>query len=129
MGGGVRIDAGVSDSFNGVPSTRIAPTIGCSSSAIIVARGDLRIGKQLVEIAHRSARDPGSREPLDPVRARLGAEPRRHERPQLVVGEDALPVGGEPLVLGDSRHGTEAAPLIVVADRQHELAVGRAKVS
>ena len=55
--------------------------------------------------------------------AGAATKPRVEDRTELAVRGDALAVGREPILRRDVRHAAEAPPLVVVADRQHELAV------
>ena len=88
-------------------------------------RRDLRIREQFLEIAHRSARHAGRAEPIDPVLPRLLPQSIRDDRPQVVVSGYALAIGREARILVEPGHRAELVPLIVGADREHELAVGR----
>ena len=95
-----------------------------STSATIVARGDLRIGEQLVQIADRAAGHTGRGQPLDPVaRASRSAAARRGSASARRSAATRWRLVAKRSSSGSAGHPAEPAPLIVVADREDELAV------
>ena len=125
VGGGVRTAPGVSDSLTGTPSTRSGPIVACSTLAIISRAASWGSANT----SSRSRTDPHGTPAVGQPSIQdwrgVAAAAGRRERPQLVVVGDALAVGGEPLVVGQLRDRAEPAPLVVVADREHEIAVRR----
>ena len=88
-----------------------------------LTRLQLGIVEQLLQVPDRSARHARGREPIDPELTRLGPQPLGHEGPERVIRRDALTVRREPALLGQAGDRAEAAPLLVVADREHEFSV------
>ncbi len=128
VGGAVRTAPGVSESLTGTPSTRIVPRSRMLDGLDHVARDELRVA----ETSPTSRTEPHGT-PAAPSVAIHSARVRvrslsADRRPQLVVARHALPVGREPRIRAErvqSARPAERAPLLVVADRDHEVAVAR----
>ena len=94
------------------------------------ARLDVRIGEHLREIVDRARGHAGLLQFVQPVGHRLLQEQAGEDRHDLLAVHDAVVVLEESWIgreLGRPEHGAGALELAVIADHQHQLAVGAAE--
>ena len=103
-----------------------APIVAMLDRRDHLTRGELRIGEQLLRdrAPIRTARRPASSRRSSAAACCCRSRSATIGRSSSYPGH-ALAVGREPLILGELRDRAEAAPLVVVADGEHEIAVRR----
>jgi hypothetical protein len=94
------------------------------------ARLHMRIGKHLREIVDRARGDAGLFQLFQPVGHGLLQEEAGEDRHDFLAVDDAVVVLEEARIgrqLGGAEHAAGALELAVIADHQHQLAVGAAE--